>query len=80
MFGAVFSPLSKSSCIYFFALTVFFFVVLVLTLFGEIYFAATNYKKLDMKIIAHGVLLLINIFLAYFINRLFYSMCTKSLH
>ena len=74
-----FGPLSKDSCLYFFILTVICFVTLVFVLLTELYFIVMNYNKLNLKTLQHGVLILCNVFIAYFVNRLFYTMCAKSL-
>jgi hypothetical protein len=74
-----FGPLNKSSCFYFLILTIIFFIGLVLLIFSEILFIIQNLNKLDFKTISSGVILLFNIFIAYFVNRLLYTMCSKSL-
>jgi len=74
-----FGPLSKDSCLYFLILTVLCFVTLAFVLLTEIYFIVMHYNKLNFKTFMHGVLILCNVFLAYFVNRLFYTMCAKSL-
>lgn len=79
MFESYFSPLDKGSCVYFLITTAIFFVLLIIILVSEIFFAISNYDKLNFKIISNGILLLFQIFLAYFVNRLLYSMCNKSL-
>jgi len=79
MFEKYFTPLDKGSCVYFLITTAIFFVLLIIILVSEIFFAIKNYDKLNFKIISNGILLLFQIFLAYFVNRLLYSMCNKSL-
>jgi hypothetical protein len=74
-----FGPLDRSSCIYFRFLTIFFFALLVFALFTELLFVVKNFKQLNLRIFSNGILLLFNIFLVYFANRLLYSMCDKSL-
>jgi hypothetical protein len=74
-----FGPLHKDSCIYFQFLMIFFFCILVIVFFAEIYYVFTNYKTLNFRIVMNGLILLINMFIMYFIYRLFYSMCSKSL-
>lgn len=74
-----FGPLTKESCIYFLFVTMIFFGVLVFTLFGEVYWLFKNYKMLNLRIMTSGFLLLFNVFLAYFVNRLLYTMCSKAL-
>lgn len=75
-----FGPLDKSSCVYFLIMTMIFFFGLVIIFFKEVYFVITHFNKLNFRIVTSGILILFNIFLAYFINRLLYTMCTKSLH
>jgi hypothetical protein len=75
----IFGPLSSDSCIYFFFLTAVFFFLLIITLIAEIIFIVKKPNQLNFKVAIHGVLLFFNIFLAYFVNRLLYTMCTKSL-
>ena len=74
-----FGPLDKSSCLYFLILTVIFFIGLVSVLITEILYIIQNYNKLNFRMASAGVVILFNIFLAYFVNRLMYSMCVKSL-
>jgi hypothetical protein len=74
-----FGPLDKNSCVYFLFLTMLFFALLVFTIVGEIFFVIKNFKELNFKVFTSGVLLLFNSFIAYFVNRLLYTMCSKSL-
>jgi hypothetical protein len=36
-------------------------------------------RRITFRELRYGILILCNIFLAYFVNRLFYTMCSKSL-
>jgi hypothetical protein len=74
-----FGPLNKDACTYFFILSFIFFVFLIVALFMQIIFVVKNYKIVNFKLIVNAGLLLINLFLIYFVNRLFYTMCNKSL-
>lgn len=77
-----FGPLNKDSCFYFLIITVLFFVVLVLVLFSEmIYICSVLFygKKFDFTIFNKGVMVTFNIFIVYFVNRLLYTMCSRSL-
>jgi hypothetical protein len=74
-----FGPLDKSVCVYFLIVSVIFFIALIVVLIGEILFLMKNYSRIDLRMITVGVLLLFNVFLAYFVNRMFYNMCTRSL-
>jgi hypothetical protein len=75
----IFGPLSSESCIYFFFITAFFYFLLIVTLIAGILLIIRNPKEINFKVAIHGLLLFFNIFLAYFVNRLLYTMCTKSL-
>lgn len=72
-------PLDKNACIYFFVLTVLFFVVLVFAFVSELIILIKDYKKLTRENFIGGIFMLFNIYLAYFVNRLLYTMCNKSL-
>jgi hypothetical protein len=74
-----FSPLDKGACIYFLIISVLFFISLIVVFLAEVFFVFKNYKSVDFKVVSNGVIILFNIFVAYFVNRLLYSMCTKSL-
>lgn len=75
-----FGPLNKDACLYFYFLSVIFglsFLFVAVSVF--LYILKMN-SKMDMKTGFNLTLLLINVFLVYFVNRLLYSMCSKSLN
>lgn len=74
-----FGPLSKTYCSYFLLLSIFFFVIMVLTFFIEIYDLIKNRKNLKLSYITKPILIIFNLFVLYFVNRLLYTMCSKSL-
>ena len=74
-----FGPLDKSACVYFLIISVIFFITLVLVLGSELIFILQHFKQLNFRMFTNGVLVLFNIFIAYFVNRLLYTMCSKSL-
>lgn len=74
-----FGPLNKNSCVYFLIICVIFFILLVMAIVGNIIWLLNNFKRLNFRVVTGGVVMLFNIFLAYFVNRLLYTMCTKSL-
>jgi hypothetical protein len=78
-FSFVYGPLDKQACFYFLFLTIVFFVILLFTLLSEIFFLIKNYKNITRGNIITGILMLFNIFIAYFVNRILYNMCNKSL-
>lgn len=74
-----FGPLDKGSCVYFLIIAVIFFVALVILLGNEIIYIIQNIGKLNYRFISNGLIIIFNVFVAYFVNRLLYTMCTKSL-
>ena len=74
-----FGPLDRQSCVYFLFLSIIFFAALIFTIIGEIMFIIRRYKELNFRVVTSGVLLLFNSFIDYFVNRLLYTMCYKSL-
>lgn len=74
-----FGPLDKDSCRYFLFLAMFFFLMLVIALLTDAIWIIKNYKSINSKTFSNAILMLFNIFIAYFVNRLLYSMCSKSL-
>jgi len=74
---ALFSPLNKNYCFYFYYLSVFFFTLFVFLIFTIGFTTMTS--KTQSLTIEQVVWLLINPLVLYFINRLYYSMCINSL-
>ena len=79
MYGMFFSPLNGDSCYYFLIVSMFFFVTLVFALFADVYFIIKHFKKLNLQFIQGGLLIAFNLFIAYFVHRLLFTMCRKSL-
>ena len=77
--SSYFTPLNKDACVYFLFLSMFFFAILVFTLVTEVIFIVKNFKKLSLNSFSSGILVLFNVFIAYFVNRLLYTMCSKTL-
>ena len=78
-FASIYGPLDKQACVYFSAVAIFFFILLVFGLIAELFYLLKNYKKLDTRHFINGIVVLFNIFIAYFVNRLLYNMCSRSL-
>lgn len=74
-----FSPLSRDACLYFYLLTVFSFIVIVISVVSGLAYMVTKSSKITFNFITHFILIIINFFLVYFVNRLYYSMCINSL-
>lgn len=74
-----FGPLDKSACLYFLFISFIFFVALLLILGSEVLYVLTKFDRINLRVISTGVIILFNIFIGYFVNRLLYTMCSKSL-
>ena len=75
-----FGPLNKDWCIYFYFLSIIFFVSFVISLVTIL--GVLLYKPSELftfKFLFHTVLVLLYSIVPYFVNRLLYSMCTSSL-
>ena len=74
-----FGPLSKDTCAYFLFLSMVFFGLMVFALFADLLWIVKNYKYFNVRMFTGGLLMVFNLFVAYFVNRLLYTMCSKSL-
>lgn len=70
-----FGPLSKQYCIYFYLMSIFFFVMFILSIIGVFAAAMMKPKQIDFMFVINSGLLLFNTWLAYFVNRLLNTMC-----
>ena len=75
-----FGPLSKEYCIYFYVMSIFFFIIMMLGLLGVIVTIAKNPKQVNVMFFVNAAMLLMNSVLAYFVNRLLHTMCANSIH
>jgi hypothetical protein len=74
-----FGPLDKSACVYFLIISVLFFISLIVLLGTELLYIVKNFNKLNFRTISSGLIIIFNVFIAYFVNRLLYTMCNKTL-
>lgn len=74
-----FGPLDKSACVYFLIISVLFFISLIMLLGTEIVYIVRNLGRLNFRTVSSGIIILFNVFIAYFVNRLLYTMCNKTL-
>ena len=74
-----FGPLGREYCLYFYIMSMFFFLMIILGVIGIIG-AMVSKKKKDPLFIGNSVMLLFNAVLAYFVNRLLNTMCRNSTH
>ena len=74
-----FGPLPREYCVYFYALSIVFGVMFMITAVSIAYFMVTHVNKINMMFIINSMLILLNSFLAYLVNRLLHTMCVKSI-
>tara|TARA_B100000524_G_scaffold99033_2_gene47348 strand:+ start:2175 stop:2426 length:252 start_codon:yes stop_codon:yes gene_type:complete len=75
MSNYLFGPLGAEYCNYFYFLSVISFVFFIVVLLTVIYHIFSTKKPVDY---IQMVLITFQPFLAYFVNRLFYTMCMNS--
>ena len=72
----LFGPLDKGYCVYFYYLSIIFFAIFAISFFLVVVNLLSKKKSMSFTSI---YLVLTQPFLMYFINRLYYSMCVRSL-
>lgn len=77
----IFSPLSKDYCLWFYYLQIIGFIFLVIILLTSLFLIVGNdtKKKEKGKLLGGLFIMIMTYGIFYFQNRLFYSICTKSL-
>lgn len=75
---ALFSPLSKKHCLYFYAIMVFVFAILVFNVASLLWIAFLTKKgKNRMRILKHGIMSIVPGLVLYYQSRLMYSICVN---
>jgi hypothetical protein len=74
-FGGLFSPLDKKYCMYFYFLSVFAFGFMLFSLINLI-FLLGDYRK-NKYIVNQTLSSVVMLGIAYFSNRLLYTMCVR---
>ena len=75
----IFGPLDKKACGYFHIISAIYLVLMIFFCFTAIVFIFRKYKNITFSLIMYSAVMFINLFLAYFVNRLLFTMCNKSL-
>ena len=75
----ILGPLDKRACVYFSILTIIFFVALVVAAGANIIILIKDRKNLTFRNVIGAIYMLFCIFICYFVNRLLFTMCNKSL-
>ncbi len=74
-----FGPLSKDYCVYFYLMSIIFFIIMLLGLVGVVSTIILKPKQVNMMFFINSVMLLMNTALTYFVNRLLHTMCANSI-
>ena len=74
-----FGPLGQEYCLYFYFLSIIFYILFIMSLIGVAGGIYINYKKLNTMFVLNSSLLILNTLLAYFVNRLLNTMCMNSI-
>ena len=73
-----FGPLSKEYCVYYYVMSVISAIVFAVTLVSFI-FTLSKTKQIKFSTILFMSNFLVSTFIGYFVSRLLYSMCIRSL-
>jgi hypothetical protein len=74
-----FGPLPREYCVYFYALSIIFGIMFMVSAVSISYFMVTHINKINTMFVVNSLLILLNSFLAYLANRLLHTMCVKSI-
>jgi hypothetical protein len=73
----LFGPISKKYCHLFYFITIFWYILFVLSIISILYMFAS--KRTNMKMVGGAFAVSLMYFVAYIQNRLFHSICMVSL-
>lgn len=73
-----FGPLSKDYCVYFYALSILFFVFFVITVVTTVLSVIRKPKEVDLKFLFKSSLVILYTLIPYLVNRLLHTMCVNS--
>jgi hypothetical protein len=76
--NSLFGPLSKNYCIYFYGMSILFFIFFVMSVVHIASHIFRRSSKLDSKFYANSVAVVFYTLLVYLLNRLMYTMCMNS--
>jgi len=79
IFNYFFGPVDKIYCNLYLIFTITSLLVLIWVFSMEIYLIIKNRKALKFSMVRNGVLLLVNMFVVYILNRIMYNMCMKTM-
>ena len=75
----LFGALGKESCMYFYFLSVLSFIMLVFSILSVVIYMIKHRKSMNYSTITHMLIVSIHLLIAYFVNRVLHTICTKTL-
>lgn len=79
--NSYFGPLNLKPeyCLYFYYVSVVFFILFTISSFGFFLYILKNFKKVKPEYLVNSLSLLLSTFISYFANRVLYTMCLSSM-
>jgi hypothetical protein len=76
-----FGPLNLKPeyCLYFYYVSVVFFILFALSFLGLLMYVGKNFKSIKAGYLVNSLSLLLSTFISYFANRVLYTMCVSSM-
>jgi hypothetical protein len=78
LFSSLFGPLDKKYCDIYLYMSMFFYAMGVAAVLAAVVYEVTS-KSFNLVRLSSRLILTLNMFVAYLMNRLLYSMCKGSL-
>lgn len=75
----LFGALGKESCMYFYLLSILSFVMFVFAILAVLVYMVKHRKSMSYTTITHMLVVSIHLLIAYFVNRVLHTICTKTL-
>ena len=76
-FHDIFGPLTKDHCEYFLFFSILGFILLITSIATLVFYILQNGRKASLNIITNIVVIITGYFLAYYSNRILYTICKK---
>jgi hypothetical protein len=77
--NSLFGPLGRDNCVYFYFLSILFFISFIIILLLFLFTIIKNPKYLNKQLVLNTIFGLVYTILPYYVNRLMYSICVNSL-
>ena len=78
LMNALFGPLPSVWCLYFYYLSIIFYILFVVAIISSIWFMVSQSKRVTYSFMANTLMIWVNLGLAYISYRLLHTMCINS--